>query len=46
MHIAAFHLYGGGHFEVVLANIHLWVTIIPGSQIYYEIFMLHDYYHV
>ena len=32
--------------SVVAAKIHLGVTVIPGLQIYHEVFILHDSHHV
>ena len=39
MYMAAFYLCGGGHFGFVIMKIHLGVALIPGSQIYYEVFV-------
>ena len=46
MHMAAFSLCGGGQFEFFIIKIHLGATLISGSQMYYEVFMLHDSQHV
>ena len=35
MYMAAFYLCGGGYFEFFIIEIHLGVTLILGSQVYY-----------